>query len=105
MLWLPCYDWIITVCGWSLANGQLASRTLILLFPLTNENSHEQPSQPLFFHFLDHGLFAGRRRFAHDGEGVDMSDGAHGGGGEPRQAEERTDGPQNDNEQEVQVEA
>jgi len=75
-------------------------------FPsLTNENSHAKPGQPLFFHLLDHGLFARRRGFAHDGERVDVSDGAHGGRGEPRQAKERTEGTQNDDEQKVQVEA
>lgn len=75
-----------------------------LPFPLTNKNSHKKPSQPLLFHLLDHGLFARRCGFAHDCEGVDMSDGAHSGCGEPRQAEKRTQGPQDDNEQEVQVE-
>lgn len=34
-----------------------------------------------------------------------MSDGAHGGCREPRQAEQRTDGAQDDYEQEIQVEA
>ena len=34
-----------------------------------------------------------------------MSDGAHGGRREPRQAEQRTDGTQDDDEQEIQVEA
>lgn len=84
---------------------QLKSRTPIRLFPLTNKNGHQKPGQPLFLHLLDHGLLSGRRGFAHDGEGVDVSDGAHGGRREPRQAEQRTDGAQDDDEQEIQVEA
>lgn len=56
----------------------------IFPFPLTNKHSHKKPSQPLLFHFLDHGLFSRRCGFAHDSEGVDMSDGAHSRCGEPR---------------------
>lgn len=71
---------------------------------LTDEHGHDEASQPLLLHLLDLGLLAGRRGFAHDREGVDVGDGAHGGGREPRQAEEWTDGAQDDNEEKVQVE-
>ncbi len=83
----------------------MAAHTPILAFPLTNKDSHKKPRQPLFFHLLDHGLFAGSSGFAHDSEGVDMSDRAHSGRGEPRQAEKGADGTQNDDEQKIQVEA
>lgn len=77
----------------------------IFPFFLTNKHSHKKPGQPLLFHLLDHWLFSRRCGFAHDSEGVDMSDGAHSRRGEPRQAEKWTDGSQNDNEQQIQVEA
>lgn len=74
------------------------------LLPLTNKYSYKKPSKPLLFHFLDHRLFTRCSGFAHDGEGVDMSDRAHSGRSEPRQAEKRTEGSKNDDEQKIQVE-
>lgn len=71
---------------------------------LTDEDGHDEASQPLLLHLLDLGLLTGRRGFAHDSEGVDVGDRAHSGGREPRQAKERTDGAQDDDEEEVQVE-
>lgn len=73
-------------------------------FPLTNKNSHKEPGQPLLFHLLDLGLLAGGRGFAHDSEGIHMSDWAYGSRCEPRQAEKRTDGTQDDNEEKIQME-
>lgn len=75
-----------------------------LPFLLTNKHSHQKAGQPLLFHLLDFQLLPRSGGFAHDSEGVDVGDGAYGGSGEPRQAKEGTDGPQDDDEQQVQVE-
>lgn len=74
-------------------------------FLLTDQHRHQQAGQPLLLHLLDHGLLPRRRGFAHHRQRIDVRHGAHRGGGEPRQAEERADGAEHDDEQQVQVEA
>ena len=79
--------------------------TPTLSHSLTDEHSHHQPGHPLLFDLLDDGLGPGRRGLAHDREGVDVSDRADGGGGEPGQAQQGAEGAQCHDEQQVQVEA
>lgn len=75
-----------------------------MTWTLTHEDGHQEPGDPLLLHLLDHGLLSWSRGFAHDGQSVDVSDRADSGRREPGQTEQRTDGPQDHDQQQVQVE-
>lgn len=106
-----CQAFLTTVAKlWSKKEGgvlhnHLVLPTPILASPLTNKHSHKKSGEPLLFHLLDHGLFSRSRGLAHHCERVNMSDRAHSGCREPRQAKKGAEGTQDDNEQEIQMEA
>lgn len=69
-------------------------------WPLTNQDGHEEATDPLLDHFLDLWF----RALGHDGEGVGVGDGPHGGGAQPGHPENGRDASHADQQEQVKVE-
>lgn len=72
---------------------------------LTDKGGNKHSGDTLLLHLLDPGLLPGCDGLAHDGQGIDVGDGAHCRCRQPGQPEESAKPPHSANEQKVQVEA
>lgn len=63
----------------------------------TYKYGHKHPSQSLLFNLLDHRLFSRSCSFAHYCQSIDVSDRAHSGSCQPRQAKEWADSAKSHN--------